>query len=113
VHRFSPILPEWCRHAHPGSCSPILSASLIEANKIETGGMTVGSQPQSKTPTHAGWRFGVAIRIYRSVEEEVEQDQDDCRDTHNPRQEIFTHDVLLSMVCSDDGSIMPRRSGLV
>ena len=49
----------------------------------------------------------------RSVEEEVEQDQDDSRDTHNPRQEIFTHDVLLSVVCSDDGSMMPSGSGVV
>jgi hypothetical protein len=47
------------------------------------------------------------------MEEQVEQNQDDCRDTHNPCQEIFTHDVLLSMVCSDDGSIMRWAGGLV
>jgi hypothetical protein len=101
VHRFSPVLPEWCPHAHPGSWSPILSAFLIEANKIETRGTTVGSQQQSKTPTPSGWRFSDAAGIWRSMEEQVEQHQDDCRDTHNPREEIFTHDVLLSMVCSE------------
>jgi hypothetical protein len=47
------------------------------------------------------------------VEEEVDQDQDDRRDTQNPRQEIFTHDVLLSMVCSDDDSMMPSGSSPV
>jgi hypothetical protein len=62
---------------------------------------------KTKTPTGEGWRFVLRSTFCRSVEEEVKQDQDDCRDTHNPGQEIFTHDVLLSTMCNDDGSIMP------
>jgi hypothetical protein len=51
-----------------------------------------------KTPPAGGVFDFHSVRI-GSMEEQVEQNQHDCRHAHDPGQEIFTHDALLLVWC--------------
>jgi hypothetical protein len=93
---------------------------LVPVVRFRPGLPTI--QQQSKNATRR-WRsrfyssnplhLSISGKTGRSVEKQVEQHQNNGRDTHNPREEIFTHDVLLSKVGSDDGFIMPLTRGLI
>lgn len=50
--------------------------------------------------------------VPRSVKEQINQDQDDRRDTENPRQEIFTHESSIPMF-NDHGTSMPVQTNVV
>jgi hypothetical protein len=50
----------------------------------------MGKSSQKKTPRARC--LGAVAMPARSVEEQVQDDQHDCRHAQDPREEIFTHD---------------------
>jgi hypothetical protein len=68
------------------------------------------SNASTETPPSGGVSVLRSASAIRSVEDQIQQHQDDCGNAKQPAEEILTHDALLHVLFDDDFRIsLPTR----